>query len=376
MSSRALLSQCPARYEEELVPSDETTLQRNNWRRDRHEKSAKQQFLRLCNYGLIERGSALGSRFSISCCNPPSACAQYWRGDNLGFHLWGHELGSVELIYVLNFRGMKAAIRSYLPRPVWNALAQTKYFAFDTLDTVLGRRDSMTPPRSMVFIGSGDFRKIGEEFLGYFQDLCGLRPEENVLDVGCGIGRMAIPLTGYLAGRYEGFDIVKSGIDWCSNNITPKFWNFNFQLADIFNQEYNPTGKFKASEYRFPFSDHSFDFVFLTSVFTHMLPEEVSNYLREIRRVLKPDGRCLITWLLLNEHSETLISTGKSSLSVIYPMYGCKVANISVPEDAIAYPEDMMKALYLGAGFEISDIHFGSWCGRNGMSYQDIVVAR
>ena len=47
------------------------------------------------------------------------------------------------------------------------------------------------------------------------------------------------------------------------------------------------------------FPDATFDFVCATSVFTHMLPAGVANYLREIRRVLRPGGRCLATFFVL-----------------------------------------------------------------------------
>ena len=53
----------------------------------------------------------------------------------------------------------------------------------------------------------------------------------------------------------------------------------------------------------FPCADNSFDLVFLTSVFTHMFAGDVENYLSEISRVLKPGGKCLITWFLLDEVS-------------------------------------------------------------------------
>ena len=257
--------------------------------------------------------------------------------------------------------------------------ARGKNAVLDSVDTVLGRRDPMIPPRRMIYIGSGDFRSRGEEFLGHFRDLCGLDKDESVLDVGCGIGRMAVPLTGYLssAARYEGFDIVESGIRWCSERITPRYSNFRFQVADIYNKEYRPQGKYRGSEYVFPFADARFDFVFVTSVFTHMLPNEIRNYLREIRRVLKPTGRCLITWFLLNQESEALIEAGKSSLDFRHELEGTRVTNSQVPEEAIAYSEEQVQSMYREAGFTVDVIYRGSWPGRDQfVSYQDMVVAR
>jgi len=51
----------------------------------------------------------------------------------------------------------------------------------------------------MTFIGDGDFEQAGQVFKNYFIELADLRPSDKVLDVGCEIGRMAIPLTSYLS---------------------------------------------------------------------------------------------------------------------------------------------------------------------------------
>jgi len=182
-------------------------------------------------------------------------------------------------------------IRRLMPRWIKRAVVSTYYTLPDAVRFITGKsRSEMLPPlRKRYFVGGGDFREIGEEFLGYFKDLCNLMPGERILDVGCGIGRMAIPLTSYLNedGIYEGFDVVKKHTDWCSQNITTRFPNFNFQLSDIYNKAYNPKGKIPAREYVFPFDNDFFDFTFATSVFTHMLPQDTERYLNEIVRTLR-----------------------------------------------------------------------------------------
>jgi SAM-dependent methyltransferase len=243
----------------------------------------------------------------------------------------------------------------------------------------LRSRYSLTPPKSMIFVGDGDFKAIGNEFKGYLIDLAELQPAERVLDVGCGIGRMAVPLTSYLSqeGEYYGFDIVKSGIDWCQKYIAARFSNFHFQHVDIYNKYYNPSGTLSAESFVFPFDDVSFDCVFLTSVFTHMLPLDVGNYVSEISRVLKQDGRCLITFFLLNDESMSLVRAGRSTLDFKYKVDECLTVDAHRPERAIAYPEDFVKRLFYGNKLRLSErIYYGSWCNRDAfLSYQDIVIA-
>lgn len=274
---------------------------------------------------------------------------------------------------------IKSYIAQRIPPGVKPTVRRIYHFPADVLNSLLGRRDPLIPPKGKVFFGGGDFNRVGEEYFRYFVELGGLKPDERVLDIGCGIGRMAVPLTRYLSdrGSYEGIDVFPKGIAWCQENITPRRPNFRFQVADIKNKEYNPGGRFAASEYEFPYADASFDFVLLTSVFTHLLPDEVENYLSEIRRVLAPGGRCFASFFLLNEDSLHSIRSGTSTIDFRHDFGGYRTKDRETPEAAIAYPENYVRSLYAERGLGIVEpIRYGAWPGRREfLSYQDVVVA-
>ncbi len=208
---------------------------------------------------------------------------------------------------------------------------------------------------------------------------CGLQPDEAVLDVGCGSGRMALPLTGYLnsEGRYAGFDISQKAIAWCQEHITSAHPNFQFEVSDIYNSLYNPKGKYQSLDFRFPYPDASFDVVFLTSVFTHMFPPDVEHYLDEISRVLKPGGRCLCTYFLLNDESLAHIAEGKSAHNFQHEGPGYRTIHKKRPEEAIGLPETFVRDVYGKFGLAVHEpLHYGSWSGREPrLSFQDIVIA-
>ena len=249
----------------------------------------------------------------------------------------------------------------------------------DKLEVLIGKRDELTPPRRMVDSIGGDFKQAGEEFLQHFLKLGDLKPNSRVLDVGCGCGRMAVPLTRYLTaeGGYWGFDIVEENVRWCQKNLEPRYPNFHFVVADVYNKNYRPKGRDQAAAYRFPYEDAFFDLVSLTSVFTHMLTADMQNYLREISRVLKPGGRALMTFFLLNQESKGLLSQGQGKVKFPYARQDCMVSEQDFPETAVAFEESFIRQNYAARRLDIIEpIRYGNWCGRNQwLSFQDIVVA-
>ena len=246
--------------------------------------------------------------------------------------------------------------------------------AADALDRVRGSRDPDLPPRRLqVAVGGGDYLAIGAEYARLFKELGGLEPDHDVLDVGSGSGRMAYALAGWLRGRYEGFDVVPEAVEWCQANIAARHPNFRFRVADIRSERYNPGGASDAASYRFPYDDASFDFAYLTSVFTHLQRPAVERYVSELARVLRPGGRCFATYLLMNDEAERLLG-GHGQFEV--DQGDQLVVDERVPERAVAFREELVRELHDRHGLPIEAVHPGSWCGRERYtSFQDITIS-
>ncbi len=247
------------------------------------------------------------------------------------------------------------------------------------IDDLCHASNQIAPPNYLSSqYGGGSYFETGLHFFRILLDYCDLKRDSHILDVGFGIGRMAMPLTAYLGpqARYEGFDIMPDGIDYCVRHFTPAFPVFHFQRADVFNSYYNPEGKTRVEEYSFPYPDASFDVVFSTSVFTHLPPTGVQRYLSETSRVLKPGGRCMHTCFMLNAESLAGIEQGRDAYGLRHRMDGYMTNDLDNPESAIAISEEDYRAMYEAAGLDLDGLHFGTWSGRReGLSHQDICVA-
>ncbi|AWG22048.1 hypothetical protein FFWV33_11245 [Flavobacterium faecale] len=261
-----------------------------------------------------------------------------------------------------------------LPIPLRYAVRQVIYLPTD----LFRKKNDLVPPKGMIFTGSGDYLQVGQTFFNHFQKYGKLTPDSSVLDIGSGIGRMSIPFTSYLSskGRYEGFDIVEKGVKWCTKNISSRFSNFKYTLIPLRNDLYNHSTSEKAANLTFPYENDAFDFVFLTSVFTHMMPDDVENYIKEIKRVLKKDCICFSTFFILDEESTaSMIKEGSKNFPHNYGDYSLMDKNVK--EANVGYKKDFLYSLFEKYDLKVDHFIRGSWSGLQSGDFnehQDVLI--
>ncbi len=218
------------------------------------------------------------------------------------------------------------------------------------------------------------------EYLAYLPLLCRVERHSTILEAGCSHGRTSRGLLQYLRspGAYFGFDVVKEQIEDATRRITAIAPNFRYSHVDLYNRHYNPGGRIQASEFVFPHDDASFDCVYAASVFTHLLPDELENYFRETSRVLRPGGKALFSFFILDFYD----GPGRSispAYEFDHPFEGAGDVAVKYPEfpdTVIAYSRDRIRRSAELAGLDVERIVPGLWSNRPGLAVneQDLVL--
>ena len=122
-------------------------------------------------------------------------------------------------------------------------------------------------------------------------------PDVQILDVGCGYGRIAIPLAE-LGYQIKGLDLSPQLIAEAQEEATKRGLDIEFSVGSMTEM---------------PYSDASFDAALcLWSAFNELLDvSEQAKALQEMYRILRPSGRAVIEGSIFEEATEEEIRTGR-----------------------------------------------------------------
>src|SRR5688572_28268665 len=107
----------------------------------------------------------------------------------------------------------------------------------------------------------------------------GMRVEDfgEILDFGCGSGRVLRNWKSLKTTRVYGTDYNDDSIRWCRRHL---------RFAEFASNDLHPP---------LHWPDGTFAFVYACSVFTHLNEPLQHAWIRELRRILKPEGHLLLT---------------------------------------------------------------------------------
>src|SRR5437868_15182180 len=121
-------------------------------------------------------------------------------------------------------------------------------------------------------------RSTGEETLKFLQESVGIRKDDVVLEIGCGIGRVG-RLVAPLCRKWIGCDVASNMLSLAAERLRDLP---GVELKEI--SGYDLRGV----------ADASADVVYCTVVFMHLESWDRYNYILEAYRVLRPNGRIYI----------------------------------------------------------------------------------
>ncbi len=145
-------------------------------------------------------------------------------------------------------------------KSVWNSLSGSKEDAY------------------LVVSGYTDedkFHLDGEDTVAILRETVGGRPDDVVLEIGCGVGRVGRVISSFVQ-EWIGCDVSANMLRLAGRRLLGLP---NVRLQEISGYDLRPV------------PDNSVDMVYITVVFMHLEEWDRYNYVLEAKRVLKPGGR-------------------------------------------------------------------------------------
>lgn len=227
--------------------------------------------------------------------------------------------------------------------------------------------------------------------IGLFQAVIhqavGQREQLDVLDVGCGTGRLSLaaaPLLGE-KGSYVGIDVNAGDVAFCRRHYDdPRVSFLHLEHNNrLYARNQGPTFK------RYPLADETFDVATALSVWTHLNEADAIFYAKEVARVLRPGGKAVITFFSLDDEYRRFLEAGIDRPSPYsfrdpgryrfdVPVDGSQdwlcPDWVHAPEAAIGVTPAGLERLQQESGLAVTARHRGQWKNASGLFFQDVLI--
>lgn len=186
---------------------------------------------------------------------------------------------------------------------------------------------------STYFEAASHLHDFGSRFQRYrvrqVLDLCGPRPTDRILDLGCGWGTITFAL-GPKVREVVGLDFAERAIAGCNARVD------EFGLDNVF---------FRVGDARSSgLPAASFDVVVAADLFEHLYPDDSESVAAEAFRVLRPGGRAAV-WTPCRSHVLEVLKNNDIILKR-------DVSHVDYKSMA------RMREILVGAGFEIARSYY------------------
>ena len=218
--------------------------------------------------------------------------------------------------------------------------------------------------------------EVSKALTGLIKQFGNLRPGKQILDLGCGTGRILFELKNHIVpSQYVGIDCNDAYLDILKKTHGEQFRTIHI---DAENPAFNPTGGIKSNEFSIPLPDGSQTLILCFALFNHQPFDWINVYLKEMDRLLANDGIVLSTWFLLSRY----YAKEKPNLQHAYQFNHVK--NLEYHIDAacsyknLAYAESDIRAAITQQNLRIVEpIKYGQWVnGPAAVTGHDFIIMR
>lgn len=187
----------------------------------------------------------------------------------------------------------------------------------------------------------------------FSRKLCDL--QSSIMEIGCGCGKtfQHIHDIGEFTGSFVGIDIDSEMLTYCRKHFNRP--SFSFIQSNHQNSAYSERQTVGPSTpWHIPLSDECLDFVYSSSLFSHLFELEIMNYLCQSYRLLKPGGAVRMSFFCIESVEKGNRWNFKHRKGNAY------IESLKVPEAAVAFEKSIMESFFCKSGFTQIEFRLGT----------------